>query len=52
MAAMGEWRDGVGRSKLTSVLLEHAVKARGQNGVSGSLMDAVFKLRAHEASEL
>ena len=27
-------------------------KARGQNGVSGSYMLAVFELRAHEASEI
>ena len=26
--------------------------AHGQNGVSGSYMDAVFELRAHEASEI
>ena len=25
-------------------------KARSQNGISGSYMDAVFELRAHEAS--
>ena len=27
-------------------------KTRGHNGVSGSYMDAVFELRAHEASEI
>ena len=27
-------------------------KARGQNGISGSYMHAVFELKAHEASEI
>ena len=27
-------------------------KARGQSGISGSYMDAVFKLKVHEASEI
>ena len=27
-------------------------KARGQNGVSGSYLRAVFKLKVHEASEI
>ena len=27
-------------------------KARGQNGISGSYMYAVFELKAHEASEI
>ena len=34
------------------VSLRGPYKARGQNGVSGSYMDAVFELRVHETSEI